>query len=640
MCGIAGLVRLDGGPIRGLAVELARMNARQKHRGPDGEGVWTDPSDAAGLAHVRLAVVDTSAAAAQPMTRGGGNVVTYGGEIYNHVELRRELGEADFKTRSDTEVLLAAYAKWGESCVEKLRGMFAFAIWDSRERKLFCARDRFGVKPFVYATTGGHFAFASEAKALLPFLPRVETDLEGLKDYLAFQFTMNDKTLFAGVKQLEPAHVLTVRDGRVTTRRYWEARHDLDLASSPERFRDETRRRLAESVALHMRGDVPVGAYLSGGLDSSVVASLARLARPDEEFRAYVGRFVEPAGYDETPFARIAAEHARARLDVVDIGPDDFLRDIRGVIRHLDWPVAGPGSFPQFEVSRAAGRDVKVLLGGQGGDEVFGGYVRYLVAYFEACIQGAIDGTADRGRFVVTYESIIPNLSALRGYEPMLAHFWKEGLFGPRDRRYFRLVNRAEGLRDVIDWRLLEPYSAYETFRATFDDVGAESYFDRMTRFDMKTLLPALLHVEDRVSMAHGVESRVPLLDHELVEFVATAPAIVKFKDGRLKHLLREATDGVVPRAIVDRPDKMGFPVPLTQWARGPLREFVADTLGSARAQTRPYLRRGVDVDALIAGEAEYGRNLWALLSLELWQQEFHDAGGGGDAAAGRPGPP
>jgi asparagine synthase (glutamine-hydrolysing) len=626
MCGIAGLISLDGRPIRGLAEELARMNARQRHRGPDGEGAWTDPSGAAGLAHVRLAVVDASAAAAQPMTRDGVRVVTYGGEIYDHAALRRELGEAGFRTKSDTEVLLAAYERWGPACVERLRGMFAFAMWDARERTLFCARDRFGMKPFHYAVADGVFAFASEAKALLPLLPRVETDLDGLKDYLAFQFTLNDKTLFAGVKQLEPAHTLTVKDGRVTTRRYWRPRHDLDLSSAPERFRDETRRRLEESVALHLRGDVPVGAYLSGGLDSSVVATLARRARPRDELRAYVGRFASVPGFDESPFAKLAAGHAGARLDVVDVGPEDFLRDIRSVIRHLDWPVAGPGSFPQFAVSRAAARDVKVLLGGQGGDEVFGGYVRYLVAYFEACIQGAIDGTADRGRFVVTYESIIPNLSALRGYQPLLEHFWKEGLFGPRDRRYFRLVNRAEGLRDVIDWRLLEPYSAFESFRAAFDDVAAESYFDRMTGFDMRASLPALLHVEDRVSMAHGVESRAPLLDHELVEFVATAPAIVKFKDGRLKHLLREAADGIVPREIVDRPDKMGFPVPLTQWARGPLREFVADVLGSSRAQTRPYLARGVDVDALVAGEAEYGRNLWALLSLELWQQEFHDA--------------
>ncbi len=626
MCGIAGVVGLDGRPVPRLAERLAAMNAAQRHRGPDGDGAWTDPSGAAGLAHVRLAVIDTSAAAAQPMTRGP-RVVTYNGEIYNHVELRRELGEDGFRTKSDVEVLLAAYEKWGEACVEKLRGMFAFAIWDPRDRSLFCARDRFGIKPFHYVAAGGVFAFASEAKALLPFLPRVAVDDDGLREYFAFQFTMGAKTLFAGVSQLEPAHLIVVKDGRVAARRWSEVRHDLDLAHDDAWFRDETRRLLAESTALHLRGDVPVGTCLSGGLDSTLIASLARRARPDGELRAYCGRFADPPGFDETPFAQIAARHVDARLTVVDVTPDDFVRDVRRVIRHLDWPVAGPGSFPQYEVARTASRDVKALLGGVGGDEVFGGYVRYLVAYFEACIKAAIDGTADRGRFVVTYESIIPNLSALRGYEPMLAHFWRDGLFEDRGRRYFRLVHRADALAGAVDPRLLDPSAAYERFRAVFDAGAAapESYFDRMTRFDMRTLLPALLHVEDRTSMAHGVESRVPLLDHELVKFAATAPAIVKFKDGRLKRLLRDAAADVAPRAVVERPDKMGFPVPLTQWTRGPLREFVADTLGSARARTRPYFARPLDVDALVSGESPYGRGLWALLSLELWQQEFVD---------------
>jgi len=627
MCGIAGVASLDGRPVPDLASRLASMNAAQRRRGPDGECAWIDPSGVAGLAHVRLAVIDTSAAAAQPMTRGV-HVVSYNGEIYNYAALRRELGESGFRTTSDTEVLLAAYEKWGEACVERFRGMFAFALWDARERRLFCARDRFGVKPFHYATARGQFAFASEAKALLPFLGRVATDVEALKDYFAFQFVASDRTLFDGIRQLAPAHVLTVKDGRVATRRYWELRYDLDLASPPERFVERTRELLAESASLHLTSDVPVGAYLSGGLDSSVVAALARRARPDAELRAFVGRFVDPPGFDETSHARLAAERAGVRLDVVNVGPDDFLRDVRALVRALDHPVAGPGSFPQFEVSRVASRHVKALLGGQGGDEIFGGYVRYLVAYFEACIQGAIDGTAKRGKFVVTYESIIPNLSALRGYEPMLAHFFKNGLFGPRGRRYFRLVHRGDGLAGVVEPSLVDPESAYESFRAVFDapNVGPDSYFDRMTHFDVNTLLPALLHVEDRVSMAHGVESRVPLLDHELVQFVASAPAIVKFKDGRLKHLLREAAEGIVPREIVERPDKMGFPVPFTQWTRGPLREFVADTLSSSRARTRPYLARPLDVDALVAGESAYGRALWALLSLELWQQEFHDA--------------
>jgi asparagine synthase (glutamine-hydrolysing) len=302
------------------------------------------------------------------------------------------------------------------------------------------------------------------------------------------------------------------------------------------------------------------------------------------------------------------------------------VESIERVAYHLDYPVAGPGSFPQYMVSQLASQRMKVVLGGQGGDEIFGGYARYLIAYFEQCIKAAIDGTMHNGKnFVVTYESIIPQLGALREYKPLMQQFWREGLFDDLDARYFRLIDRAPDLGAAVDWGVLGDYSPFETFLGIFraGNVRKESYFDAMTHFDFKTLLPALLHVEDRVSMAHGLESRVPLIDTQIVEFAATLPADVKFKHGKLKHALKEAVRRDLPPTIVDRRDKMGFPVPLAEWAKGELRDFFLDTF--ATGSRRPYLAADFDAARLLDREAPFSRNLWGLFSLELWQQAYHD---------------
>jgi asparagine synthase (glutamine-hydrolysing) len=273
-----------------------------------------------------------------------------------------------------------------------------------------------------------------------------------------------------------------------------------------------------------------------------------------------------------------------------------------------------------------AARERKVVLGGQGGDEIFGGYARYLLAYFEQCIKAAIEGTSNRAPFVVTYESIIPNLESLRAYKPLIREFWREGVFDDLDVRYFRLVNRAPEIEHAIDWSLFGEYTPLDTFLGIFraGNVGQDSYFDRMTHFDFKTLLPALLQVEDRVSMAHGLESRTPLVDHEVVQLAATLPALVKFRGGELKRALKLSVGDVVPPEILERKDKMGFPVPLTEWLQGGLREFVFDTF-AATASRRAYLDPRFSVEDLLAREPAFGRTLWGLLSLELWQQRYHD---------------
>ncbi len=625
MCGIAGVVSLTGGPIPDLGDRLATMSHLVRHRGPDGQGTWRAPTDVAGFAHRRLEIIDL-VSGDQPMTDAAGNWITFNGEIYNYLELRDELGADCFQTTSDTEVILAAYRRWGEDCLGHLRGMFAFAIWDPSDGSLFCARDRFGMKPFYYTQIGGLLYFASEAKALLPFLPAIETDAFGLRDYLTFQFCLDGKTLFAGVRELLPGHRLRVRDGSVDVLRYWDVYYRLDFDHTGRYFEEQLRHLMRDSVAVHLRADVPVGAYLSGGLDSSIVATLAVEQGGYAGFQAFTGKFAEGPQYDESAYARQLAAERKFELLELQIGVDDFIANIKRVIYHLDYPAAGPGAFSQFMVSSLAAKHRKVVLGGQGGDELFGGYTRYLIAYFEQCLKAAIDGTMHDGNFVVSYESILPNLTALGQYKPLLQEFWREGLFEPMDRRYFRLINRSNDLKDEVRWETLGPYSPYETFRSIFqaDNLSGESYLDRMTHFDFKTLLPALLQVEDRMSMAHGLESRLPFLDHPLVELAATMPADVKFKGGQLKRALKASFGSILPRDIVERKDKMGFPTPLNVWAQGPARDFVIDTLSTTAALSRDH----IDNRQVLAGlsrESAFGRGFWGLLSLELWQQEFHD---------------
>jgi asparagine synthase (glutamine-hydrolysing) len=605
---------------------LRAMNGLQRHRGPDGEGMWRHPDGCVGFGHRRLSVIDLDGGH-QPMRDSTGNWVTFNGEIYNYRELRAELGPDLFQTESDTEVILHAYRKWGVDCVTRFRGMFAFALWDEERRQLFCARDRFGIKPLYYAIADNVLYIASEIKGLLPFVPEIETNLEAFKEYLTFQFCLAGKTLFRDIHELMPGHVLIAGRGMLETRRYWEVYYELDWDHTGKYFEERIRALIEDSVALHLRSDVPVGAYVSGGMDSSIVASLAGLSG-GQSMAGFTGKFAAGPTYDESRYARELASWRGFPLHELEMTEHDFVAHIEKILYHLDQPVAGPGSFPQYMVSSLAGRHRKVVLGGQGGDEIFGGYARYLIAYFEQCIKAAIDGTAHNGNFIVTYESIIPNLSLLREYKPLLQEFWRKGLFEDLDRRYFRLVNRARDLDDEVNWAAIERYSPFEAFNQIFrgSNVRKESYFDCMTHFDFKTLLPALLHVEDRMSMAHGVESRVPFLDHPLVEFVATIPSNVKFMNGRLKHVLKNAMADMIPPAILNRTDKMGFPVPLHEWLKqdGIVQEFVRDVFSSQRALRRELIDNAKVLETL-EGEARYGRKIWGLLSLELWQQAFHD---------------
>lgn len=631
MCGIGGMASLAGPMGPTINVDLRLINHILEHRGPDGHAIWSAGHQMVGLAHRRLSIIDVGEnnTGGQPMHADNGLSLVFNGEIYNYVELKKELSTSwNFRTHSDTETILAAYARWGDDCVLHFRGMFAFALWDEKKRRLFCARDPFGIKPFYHTVQKGRFLFASEAKALLPFLPDIETDPGALSEYLTFQYTLGEQTMFRGVDQLMPAHSLVIEGGAVKIRRYWNVHHQSAGEVTAADMRETMRSRLLDSIALHLRSDVPVGSYLSGGIDSSIVAILASRFEKSGH-KAFHGRFLEYPGFDESHYAQLAAQRANSHLYVTDITARDFEKNIAKVIYHLDFPVAGPGSFPQFMVSELAAKHVKVVLGGQGGDEMFGGYARYVIAYLEHVLKQALEGKFDERALPVSMAELLPNLGMLREYVPLMRRTWGAGLFDPLKKQYFRLVDRSSDMRDEVDWVALgaSRESVFERFDAIFsnpDNVAPDATFDAMTHFEFKCLLPALLQVEDRMSMAHGLESRVPLLDRPIAEFSAGIPERLKFAGGQMKHVLRSTFDDDLPSEITTRRDKMGFTTPLNEWFGNELKDLIGDTFAVAKSRQRPYFNISA-IRTDVKSERNFSRKTWGLLSLELWHQQFHD---------------
>ena len=585
------------------------------------------------MIHKRLSIIDLNNQASQPMVDNSDRyVIVFNGEVYNYIELRNEIGAKNFRTNSDTEVILKSFIKWGENCVNHLRGMFSFVIWDKKHQTFFIARDRFGIKPLYWLKNNDGFYFASEIKSLVPFLEKKEINNQALSDYLTYQFTVLNKTFLKDIHEFPAAnHSFFSSKVHLNPKRYWNVDfNSIDFEHSENWFIEKLESLIDESINLHGRADVDIGSYVSGGIDSSLVASSTKNVNQQDNFHIFNGRFTDSGNFDESHYAKALADQGGMTLHITDITEKDFVDNIQNIIWHMDQPTAGPGSFAQYMVSKEASKYLKVVLGGQGGDEIFGGYTRYLIAYFEKCIKGAIDGTLNNGDFIVTYQSIIPNLQHIKSYVPMLKEFWSNGLFSESHKRYFNLINRGKNYGsliapDVIDFQNIEQEFDKIYFAANVDK---ESYFDSMSHFDFKTLLPALLHVEDRMSMANGLESRVPLLDHPLIEFSATIPSSIKFKNGELKRMLKLIANKRIPKSILDRKDKMGFPVPINSWIKngGVVRDFIFDTLSTNKAKSRDYLAKPFSVDNLVNSEATFGRNLWALLNLEIWQTQFIDA--------------
>lgn len=625
MCGFVGIINKNGQEADDYI--LRKMATTIHHRGPDEEGILIEGPVV--FFHKRLSIIDLSTGH-QPMTFDGCSIV-YNGEIYNYIELREDLKRKGhyFQTTSDTEVILHLYKEYGAELVNLLNGMFAFIILDKQKNSLFIARDHFGIKPLYWYHDSEKILFGSEIKAILAH-PNIkaEPDIENLYEYLTFQFVMGEGTMFKGIYKVLPGHFMFINlnTWEINRLKYWEPNFKIDKYHTEEYFIAELSNILEETISLQLRSDVPVGTYLSGGLDSSLVTILASklLGNP---IKAFSGAFKEGPEFNELEYARIAANKVGAELYEIYPTEKEFIDLLPKLIYFLDEPVAGPGVFPQYIVSKLAAQHVKVVLGGQGGDEIFGGYARYMVAYLEQALKGAIFETNEEDEHIVSLGSILPNLPNLRQYIPMMKNFWSKGTFEPMDRRYYNLINRMESLNGYFTDDFLQGRNENEVFHkfsSYFNHKQTKSYYNKMTHFDMFGSLPGLLQVEDRVSMAVSLESRVPLLDRRIVDLISRMPAGMKFKGAEMKYILKKAIHDIIPVEIIDRKDKMGFPVPLHLWAKNNARDFILDTLLSRSARERNIINTQ-QVENMINSEQPFGRGLWGILSLELWFNQFID---------------
>lgn len=626
MCGFVGILNKNAVGIRPEI--LRKMADTIHHRGPDEEGLYIDNN--CGFYHKRLSIIDLNTGQ-QPMTFGDFSIV-FNGEIYNYIELREELKLKGhkFDTTSDTEVILHLYQEYGESCANRLNGMFSFIIYDKTKNQIYVARDHFGIKPLYWYQDKNKILFGSEIKALLAH-PEVKAVpvMENLYEYLTFQFILGENTLFQNINKFQPGHysVVNLKTWNFKTTSYWKPDFTTDVFHNEEYFINELQDILDDTIAQQLRSDVPIGTYLSGGIDSSLVTVMASKI-VNHPLKSFSGAFKEGPEFNELKYARIAAEKANSELFEIFPTEQQFIDVLPKLIYHLDEPVAGPGLFPQYVVSKFASKHVKVILGGQGGDEIFGGYTRYLIAYLEQAIKGAIFETNEEVEHIVTLQSILPNLPSLKQYVPMLKRFWKNDVFEPMDRRYFNLLNRMGSISDFLHSDFINGGNEsriFEKFSQQFNKYDTKSYYNKMTQFDLSASLPALLQVEDRVSMAASIESRVPLLDRRIIDLISKMPAGMKFKGGELKYLLKQSIKEIMPPEILGRKDKMGFPIPLHIWSKNKkTRDFMMDTLLSKKAKERNVIKPEY-IEKIINSEQPFSRGLWGLLSTELWFNQFID---------------
>ena len=588
MCGIAGTYARDGSEQREA---VSRMLGVLGHRGPDGEGSYADGP--ATLGHKRLAIIDLTDGGSQPMLDGSGRyVLTYNGEIFNYVELRAELEREGirFRSTSDSEVLLEAFAHWREAALSKLNGMFAFAIYDRHERRLFCARDRLGVKPLVYAWDGRTFTFASEHKALVaagavPGRPSPEA----IYEYVARGYTTGRRSFYEQAQALEPGSLLWIDDDGLETRQWWAP--STEPLEEPEfgEWVERVATLVDDAVRLRLRSDVPVGAHLSGGLDSSAIVAAATRHGSVETF---TGAFSDDPESDEREFSRAVNARFGLRAHEVEIGVEELAAVFDRLLWHLDEPIAGPGAFPQLLVCDLAARHgVKVVLGGQGGDELFGGYLRHrVVGARERLRHGSV---SERAGAVVTLGRL-----AMREWRRVrrTATRVRDSDLDPG---FVALVDR--------DFRQLVRTSP----------ISARSASELML-WDLRNYLPALLHVEDRTSMAASIESRTPLLDYRLVELVLRVPERHRLRPGRAKPLLHAAVRGWLPEQVAERTDKRGFPTPLQHWQDRPaLRDLVTKLTAPRAAGLRVF-----SDDYLATRDSFEASELWTVMMVDGWLRE------------------
>ncbi len=622
MCGICGIFDRSGNPIN--RDTLARMNSIIRHRGPDGEGEWVDHE--IGLGHRRLSIIDVDGGG-QPIGNEDDSIqIVFNGEIYNFIELREELEKSGhrFKTRSDTEVIVHAYEQWGSACVKRFNGMFAFAIWDSRKRELFLARDHLGIKPLYYVTRGHQLLFASEIKSLLqhPECPRA-MDLEALAELFTFRYVPAPKTLFQDIAKLPPAHFLVASRAGLRIERFWDwvprQRKECDEAELVEEYQAL----LEDAVRLQLRSDVPLGLFLSSGIDSGVL--LAIMSRYTQRpVRTFTIGFEDGERTNEVADARALARMFGADHHFQMLGPKDYMKYYDRYMWDLEEPVGNETAAAFYFVSKITSEHVKVALTGQGADEPWAGYDRYKGVKLST-IYSRLPG-------VVT-DNLAPLIAKMPGRmerlkrgvaslsEPdMLTRFTKVYSFFSKDMKA-QLYKGA--LKEGLE---ADPYGTRKALRRLQVDVQHLDPLTQMLYIDTRANLPDdLLMVGDKTSMANSLESRVPFLDYRLVEFIESLPPKLKLNGLTGKYLHKKAVRKWLPRNVVYR-KKKGFANPIENWFRVGMKSFVEDCLLSVDSSTaryfdQNYIRRMLELDR--EGKEQYRRHIYLLVSLELWHRAF-----------------
>ncbi|MFN7875754.1 MAG: asparagine synthase (glutamine-hydrolyzing) [Pirellula sp.] len=627
MCGITGGTwNSNGSPLDRSVID--RMTDVLSHRGPDGRGIYFKQYDngcGVALGHRRLAIIDLEGGR-QPLCNEDGTVwISFNGEIYNYRELRQSLMTRGhrFRTDSDTETIVHLYEDHGVECLQHLRGMFAFAIWDERKRSLFIARDRMGEKPLVYQHTEGRFLFASEIKSLLQ-APNVHRtmDPEALQQYLTFGYVPHPRTMFRDVRKLPPAHFATFRQGVLDIQRYWHPDWEYVDERPVSVLQEDLREELTASVRLQLRSDVPLGAFLSGGIDSTTIVGLMQ-SLVTHQAKTFTMGFTESA-YDETPYARQAAEHLGSQHHELAIDPSSASL-LHTLTRHFDEPFADSSAIPTYRLAQATSQHVKVALTGDGGDELFAGYPRYQTVDRLQCydrLPGFVQSMTTNRAW-----QWLPNREGQRSMLERL-RFRMEALHTHSDSRYIYWIScfQKQG-RD----RLLSPDFSQHTFDPCEDtirsawNVSTRTAGTRAMHCDLQLYLPGdLLAKVDILSMAHGLECRCPFLDHRVVEKAIAIPFAHHVDRNVTKPMLSHSFSKFIPRRLQQRA-KQGFCVPLDAWFRGPLRDMAYDSLLSPRAD-RGYFQTETLRSLLWehdSGKWNHGDKLWALLCFETWHQEY-----------------